>query len=110
MLNIDNNLKSKITAAVTTIDGESKNIASEKVKVDSNTGAFYISIEDYNNVKSFELKIAEIFSGEKITASIITNGKTQNLLNVKKEITAKGFSDKKETSYSGKYTIKLITR
>ena len=36
-LNIDSNLKSKITAKVTTVDGNTKEVSSEKIKVDTKT-------------------------------------------------------------------------
>ena len=107
-LNIDSNLKSKITAKVTTVDGNTKEVSSEKIKVDTKTGAFYIDITDYANVTSAEIKVAEMFSGAKVTAIALVNGKNQNVININKEITKKGFSDKKETTYSGKYTIKLV--
>ena len=106
-LNLDNKLKSKISATITKVDGSTVTLDSSKLIVE-NDGSFYFDIKDCGQITKLEVKVGDIFTGNKINAEIITNGRTQNLLNIKKTYTTKPLSDVKEITYSGKYTVKVI--
>ncbi len=107
VLNMDENLKSKMTATVTKIDGSSQNLDSSKIKVNDN-GSFYIDITGCDNVAKSKLNIAAIYTGATTTAVALINGKTQNLINIKKNCNTKPLSDEKNISYEGTYSVQLV--
>ena len=106
-LNIDGTLKSKLSAAVTKADGSTQNLDSSKVVVNSD-GTFYFDIKDCGQVSKVNVNVADIYTGCTVTFEVITNGKNQNLINIRKNYNSKPFSDEKVITYSGKYTVKLI--
>ena len=107
VLNIDDTLKSKISAIVTKADGSTQNLDSSKVVVNSD-GTFYFDIKDCGQVSKANVNVADIYTGCTVAFEVITNGKNQNLINIRKTYNSKPFSDEKVVTYSGKYTVKLI--
>jgi len=106
-LNIDSTLKSKISANVVTTDGSTKSIDSNKIIV-NNDGTFYIDISGCGQVSKVSVNVSAIYAGCTTTLEVITNGKNQNLINVRKSYSSKPFSDEKSITYAGKYTVKLV--
>ena len=106
-LNIDNTLKSKLSAVVTKADGSTVNVDSSKIVVDSD-GSFYVDIKECGQVTNVKVNVADIYTGCTVTFEVIVNGKNQNIINVRKTYNTKPFSDEKSITYSGKYTVKLI--
>ncbi len=106
-LNLDNKLKSKISATITKTDGSTQKLDSSKLVVNKD-GTFYINIKDCGQITKSKLEVAAIYTGTKTTAKIVVNNKDQNLVTIKKTFNTKPLSDEKTVSYSGKYTIKLI--
>ena len=106
-LNIDSTLKSKISAAVTKVDGSSQSVESDRIVVNTD-GTFYIDIKECGQISKAKVDISAIYTGCATTVEVIVNEKNQNLINVRKTYNTKPLSDEKSISYSGKYTVKLI--
>ncbi|MBR2744512.1 MAG: Cys-Gln thioester bond-forming surface protein [Clostridia bacterium] len=105
-LNINDEYKSKIHATVTKTDGSTQELNSSKI-IEEN-GKFYIDISGCGQITKSNLKIDDIYTGTKTTVEVLTSGKTQNLVNVRKSASTKPLSDEKTVSYSGKYNVRLI--
>lgn len=106
-LNINDDYKAKMTATITTADGKTHNLGSDKIQV-IDDGSFYIDISGIEQVTGSKLDIADIYTGSTTTVEVLVNKQTQNLINIRKTSSTKPLSDEKTISYSGKYTIKLI--
>ena len=97
----------KISTTITKADGKTATLGKDVIKT-NNDGSFYIDISTCGDVRKSVLNVTGIYSGATTTALIITNGVTQNLLNIKKDVKSINLTDKKEVSITGKYTIKLF--
>ena len=106
-VNINNDYKSKISATVTKADGTTQKLDSSKVVVNSD-GTFYIDTKDCGAITKANINVDAIYNGATTTVEVIINGKSQNLINIRKSVKTKPSSDEKEISYSGKYSVKLI--
>ena len=105
--NVNGGVKSKISATVVDVSGNSKTISSDKITV-SEDGGFYVDFSDVGSIAKSKISVEGIYSGSNTTASIIVNSANQNLLNIKKNVSTRNFEDEKEVVISGKYTINLV--
>ena len=106
-ININDEYKSKISATVTKEDNSTVELDKSKVIV-NNDGSFYISFSDYGTIVKSTLKVSSICTEITTTATVIVNAKSQNLLNIKKELKSEDFTDTKQISLSGKYSVILV--
>ncbi|MBQ3409638.1 MAG: DUF11 domain-containing protein [Clostridia bacterium] len=106
-INIDNTLKSKISAIVTKSDGSTQTLDASKIIINDD-GTFYIDVKDCGQITKSQINIDAIYTGCTTTVEVMVNGKNQNIINIRKTYNTKPLSDEKTISYSGKYSVKLI--
>lgn len=105
-ITVTKDIVSKISGTLTDASGNTKSIDASNIIVENE--ALYISAADAQNLTKSTLEFNNIYSGTKVTGLIVSNGRTQNLLSIKKTNFVNNYNDSKEVVYSGKYTVKLI--